>query len=133
MDGGKTAVTLLEVNGEMLSLENHADIAEKIIKKKDQLFKDLTTTKLRRIYGFIRDLNAQIISRKDFELHKNKLQYLKARMAYEAGREKSVKRFLTEAKLIEAINHINEYEEFELYCRYAESLVAYFKFYEREG
>ena len=129
MDSGKAPVTLLEVNGKMLGLGNHADIAEEIMKEKE-LFKGLTTTKLRRIYGFIRDLNAQIVDCKGFRLHKDKLQYLKARMAYEAGREKSVKDFLEKTKLIEAINHINYYEEFELYCRYAESLVAYFKFYD---
>jgi CRISPR-associated protein Csm2 len=50
-------------------------------------------------------------------------------MAYEAGREQVVKEFLNKTYLMIAVDTIKNYEQFLLYCRYAESLVAYFKFY----
>lgn len=50
-------------------------------------------------------------------------------MAYEAGREDAVKGFLEATGLMKAIDELHSYEQFLLFCRYAESLVAYFKFY----
>ena len=57
------------------------------------------------------------------------MQYLRVKMAYEAGRDSAVKEFLEKTHLMETVRHIVTYEQFLLYCRYAESLVAYFKFY----
>lgn len=120
-------------NGVKLNSENFAKIAESIMqneKRNDRgLFRFLTTTKLRRIYGLIMNLYTQINVPEDFDGQRGDLQYLKVKMAYEAGRERSVKDFLKVTHLMEAIDAVTDYDEFMLYCRYAESLVAYFKFY----
>ena len=52
-------------------------------------------------------------------------------MAYESGRERNrdVKEFVSQTYLMILLDQIQTYEQFVLYCRYAESLVAYFKFY----
>ena len=59
------------------------------------------------------------------------LQYIKVKMAYESGRERNrdVKEFISQTFLMVLLDQIETYEQFVLYCRYAESLVAYFKFY----
>ena len=50
-------------------------------------------------------------------------------MAYEAGRESAVKSFFEKAHLMGMLDSVLTYDQFLLYCRYAESLVAYFKYY----
>ena len=95
----------------------------------DRMFRLLTTSKLRRIYSFIMNLYTQINAPEDFENRIGDLQYLKVKMAYEAGREQSVRDFLDATQLMNAIDSIKTYDQFMLYCRYAESLVAFFKFY----
>ena len=65
----------------------------------------------------------------DYQKSKPDIQYLKVRMAYEAGREQAVKSFLTTTRLMDVLNKVTSYDQFMLYCRYAESLVAYFKFF----
>ncbi|NGM18130.1 type III-A CRISPR-associated protein Csm2 [Eggerthellaceae bacterium zg-893] len=127
------SITSLSLGGTILNDENYADFAEQCILKGKQgegaPFRGLTTTKLRSLYGLIMNVYTRINVREDFETHKSDLQYIKVKMAYEAGREKSVKVFLEKTKLLEAINEVKNYKQFLLYCRYAESLVAYFKFY----
>ena len=52
------------------------------------------------------------------------------RMAYEAGREKTVKNFLDTANLLQEINRIGKSKKALLeFCHYMEALVAYHKFY----
>lgn len=92
-------------------------------------FPKLTMTKLRGIYGLIMNVYTRINVPEDFEKYKSEIQYLKVKMAYEAGRELSVKDFLDKTFLMHALDYVTSYDEFVLYCRYAESLVAYFKFY----
>ena len=120
-------------NGKTLNSENFARVADGImLREKDSsngFFKYLTTTKLRRIYGLIMNLYAQTNVPEDFAEHRGDLQYLKVKMAYEAGRERAVKDFLAATNLMAAIDSVSDYDKFMLYCRYAESLVAYFKFY----
>ncbi len=91
---------------------------------------ELTITKLRSIYALITSVNAQIDNEADFEKHRSDLKYIKVKMAYESGRGKnSVKRFVEDSHLMTLLDSVESYEQFLLYCRYAESLVAYFKFY----
>lgn len=122
----------------LLNSENYAHVAERRVAENgaETAFRGLTMTKLRKFYGLIMNIYTRINTPADFEKHKSDLQYLKVRMAYEAGREKSeagrekpVKEFLEKTCLMSAIDYIATYEQFVLYCRYAESLVAYFKFY----
>jgi len=119
-------------DGNNINSENYAAYAESIMKKREQDFTELTTTKLRSIYSLIMNLYTKIGDAGDFEEHKNDIQYLKVKMAYEAGRDeksKHVRPFFEKTYLMKMLSNINDYQSFVAYCRYAESLVAYFKFY----
>lgn len=129
---GRALVTLNKVTEKAsLSNENYAIVAEYHIKK----FKDtpewegLSTSKLRGIYALIMNVYTKINVPEDYTKYRSDIEYLKVRMAYEAGREKAVKRFLEVTTLVSALGKIESYDQFMLFCRYAESLVAYFKFY----
>ncbi|MCL1890717.1 MAG: type III-A CRISPR-associated protein Csm2 [Coriobacteriia bacterium] len=93
----------------------------------------LSMTKLRNIYGLITNIYTKINTKSDFEKYLPEIQYLKVKMAYDAGRAQDrgegIKSFLDETHLMKAIDYIKTYEQFLLYCRYAESLVAYFVYY----
>lgn len=125
--------------GRELTSQNFASLAEERMTvaagdgKRDLAFKtggrNLSTSKLRSIYALIMNIYTKVDKPQDYEDHKTDLQYLKVKMAYEAGREDAVKQFLEKTSLMALIDGINDYNQFILYCRYAESLVAYFKFY----
>lgn len=91
--------------------------------------KKLTTTKLRSIYALITNMYTRMSTPEEFIQYSSDIQYLKVRMAYEAGRESAVKEFLELTGLLELVNAIASFEQFKLYCRYAEALVAYFKYF----
>ena len=133
MPQDNTAVSFSFGNGITLNETNYADKAKGYVEKSKanygELFDDLTTTKLRSIYGLIMNVYNRINEPSDFEKYQSDIQYLKVKMAYESGRDKTVKQFIDSTYLMEAVSQIKTYEQFLLYCRYAESLVAYFKFF----
>ncbi len=114
---------------------NYAAVAELIVSKtkekgRDSWFERLSMSKLRSIYGLITNVYTRVNKPEDLEANKGDLQYIKVKMAYEAGRdERTVKAFLNSTGLMNALDNIRTYDQFILYCRYAESLVAYFKFF----
>ena len=109
---------------------NYADCANLLIQKgMAEKFGRLTSSKLRGIYSAIMNVYTKVSNPEDFESHRGDIQYLKVKMAYESGREPAVKSFLASTFLMDALDDVNDYETFILYCRYAESLVAYFKFH----
>lgn len=58
------------------------------------------------------------------------VQYLRVKMAYQAGRDKAVKDFVEKAQLDDVICGIkNSIETYEKFARYMEALVAYHKYY----
>lgn len=132
-DGGpKRSPVLLGTPGAGgVSDEDFAVAAEALMKeyKEQKDFKGLTTTKLRGIYALIMNVYTRASTPEEYERCKSDVQYLKVRMAYEAGRDDAVKDFLTRTHLMRLIDSIGSFEQFLLYCRYAEALVAYFKFY----
>lgn len=115
-----------------------AKIAEAIIAPLDQAgqkrvfaFARLSMSKLRGIYSLITNIHARVNTSGDLNACMSDLQYIKVKMAYESGRERNqdVKEFISQTFLMVLLDQIKTYEQFVLYCRYAESLVAYFKFY----
>lgn len=115
---------------ETITDENYASKAEGLMREYSQRsFGGLTTTKLRGIYSLIMNVYARATTPYEYERCKPDIQYLKVRMAYEAGRENSVKDFLGNTNLMRLIDAVIDFEQFKLYCRYAEALVAYFKFF----
>ncbi len=117
-----------------ISSDTYAKAAELIVEKakeneRGSWFGHLSMSKLRGIYGLITNVYTRVNTPEDFESNKSDLQYIKVKMAYEAGRNRDVKGFLGGTGLMSALDNVKTYDQFILYCRYAESLVAYFKFY----
>lgn len=115
-----------------LDYENYAKLAEALVGRSKQdksWFQRLSTSKLRGIYGLIMNVYTRITDEASFEANKSDLQYIKVKMAYESGRDETVKNFVRETYLMACLDRVSTYDQFILYCRYAESLVAYFKFY----
>jgi CRISPR-associated protein Csm2 len=130
----ETELMKMPIQGKNMPLtgKNYAAMAEYLVReymKDPQRSKTLTTTKLRGIYAMIMNVYTQINVPEDFGQHLADIQYLKVRMAYECGREPSVKDFLEHTHLMKALDKVTTFDTFMLYCRYAESLVAYFKFF----
>lgn len=117
----------------------YVDQAEQVIKSMRGRTKngdhriDLTTSKIRSILSLVTGIYNQVIHEPNPELSEDicqEIQYLRLRIVYEAGREESVKKFMKKAELLENIQSIGKSrEQFLLFCRYMEALVAYHRFY----
>ena len=120
-----------------LQTDNYVEIAEGVIKnlnrdKENKLL--LTTSKIRNILAMVSELynDAQRLRAETLsdELI-GRVQYLKMRVAYEAGRERDVvvRDFVEMAQLLGEIDRVGRKKErLILFCHYMEALVAYHKF-----
>ena len=62
-----------------------------------------------------------------------RINYLKLRFVYEAGREQKVKRLVETAQILQCLDAIKgSRSQYILFSRYMEALVAYRKFYEKD-
>ena len=62
-----------------------------------------------------------------------KIQYLRLRIVYEAGRDPSVKEFIQKSGILNMVQQIgNKKSTFLLFVNYMEALVAYHRFYSEE-
>ena len=60
----------------------------------------------------------------------SRVQYLKMRIAYEAGREPVVYKFVEQASLLSYVSEIGkDRQKLLLFCDYMEALTAYHRFY----
>lgn len=120
--------------------EDYVDAADavmqqlaKVDSKNKKLTFDLTTSKLRNILTLVSDIyNTENRRREDAISSESaaKLQMLRIRVLYEAGREQSVKKFVETSKLLAYIKGIDKNRENMLrFCHYMEALVAYHRFY----
>lgn len=122
-----------------LTKTTYVDEAERVIKsmiKKDRNGNDtigITTSKIRNLLSMISEIYNDALHNEEEKLSEDmisRIQYLKMRFAYEAGREDTVKEFVQKAGIFEAINKIgNNKEKLIIFCHYMEALVAYRKFY----
>ena len=118
---------------------NYVEEAEKVIKSLIRVDRngkeviELTTSKLRNLLSMISQIYntaAHETSEKISEDLQSRVQYLKMRFAYEAGRDRVVKTFVEKAKIFAIIDGIgNSREKLVIFCHYMEALVAYHKFY----
>jgi CRISPR-associated protein Csm2 len=121
-----------------LNSENYVDEAEKVIRSmvvKDRNGNDrisVTTSKIRNILSMVTELYDDVIHEPGEELSKEiveRIQYLRLRIAYEAGRDPSVREFVDKSKLLSHVKQIgNKKKTFLLFCRYVEALVAYHRY-----
>lgn len=137
----RTAASIPEI--EPLDVpENYVDAAEQVMKHlgrpntKDssRLRFSITTSKIRNILTLVSDIY-NIESRRTEEMilqeSNSKLQMLRIRILYEAGRNESeVKPFVKSSKLLEYIKGIQmNREKFIRFAHYMEALVAYHRYY----
>ena len=126
----------------ILTNENYVKKAEVAInnlkEKKNEYGRRIpmvTTSKIRNLLAISADIFNEVrLSREDKLSDEvlGRINYLKIRFFYEAGRDKdgSVRAFLEEAEIVECINEIgNSKAKYLLFNRYMEALIAYHKFY----
>ena len=118
-----------------LQTDNYVEQAEKVMQDLQAAGKGqikLTTSKIRSILAMVSELynDAQRLRAETLsEDLVGRVQYLKMRIAYEAGREGYVREFVKKAAILEEIGRIGrKKEQLLLFCHYMEALVAYHKF-----
>ncbi len=119
--------------------QNYVDEAEKAIKilrsieYEDKKTPKLTTTKLRSLLAMTADIYNIILNQNEDILSEeicSRIEYLRVRFLYEAGREKAVKRLLDNAGILELMKGIKgSKKKFVLFNRYIEALVAFHRYY----
>lgn len=120
---------------------NYADEAEKVIiqlknktnPKTGKSVPMVTTSKIRNLLAMTSDIYNEVIMQQDDKLSDDlvgRIEYLRIRVVYEAGREQSVKDFIMQAKILDILKEIKgSRKNYILFNRYMESLVAFHKFY----
>lgn len=118
-----------------LQTDNYVEQAEKVMQDLQAAGKGqikLTTSKIRSILAMVSELyndtqrlRAETLSDELI----GRVQYLKMRVAYEAGRDDVVRDFVEMAQLLGEIDRVGrKKEQLLLFCHYMEALVAYHKF-----
>ena len=121
-----------------LTNENYVQKAEKVI---GQLAKNtdrwnnvvmVTTSQLRNLLAMTMDIYNEVRVYREEKLSDEicgRINYLKIRFIYEAGRERNVKAFVEEAEILKCLDEIQgSRTRFLLFNHYMEALVAYHKF-----
>ena len=126
-----------------LTEENYVEIAEQVIKKlheeknqKGQSIGIVTTSKIRNLLSMTANIYNDVVNTKSEHLSNEvigRINYLKLRFVYEAGREQKVKRLVETAQILQCLDAIKgNRSQYILFSRYMEALVAYRKFYEKD-
>lgn len=120
--------------------QNYVDVAETVIKalmdakdKRGRSIPIVTTSKLRNLLAMSADIYNEVLNQGEDRLSEDicsRIEYLRVRFLYEAGREPSVKRLVNEAGVIDVLKKVNASKKnYILFNRYMEALVAFRKFY----
>ncbi len=123
-----------------LSEANYVDVAEKSIielktlkDKKGKSIKLLSTSQIRNLLAMTADIYNDVLNLREEKLPEEivgRVNYLKIRFLYEAGREPAVKKFVEKTGILDHINEIGDNKnQYILFSRYMEALVAYRKYY----
>lgn len=118
-----------------ITKDTYVDDAEKVIKYLMKCGYKLTTSKIRNILAMTADIYNQILDTSEphndnlsDELN-DKINYLRIKCIYEAGREKDVKAFIDASKIAEQIQNIKGSKaKFIQFNHYMEALVAYHRY-----
>jgi CRISPR-associated protein Csm2 len=120
--------------------ENYVDEAENVIRnlsqqkdRRDKLIPMVTTSKLRNLLAMTADIYNDVMNQKEEQLNSEvcaRIEYLRVRFLYEAGREEAVKRLVDSAGIIPFLKEIKgSRKQYLLFNRYMEALVAFHKYY----
>ena len=124
----------------IINEENYVTMAEEAIKKlteernsKNKPIPIVTTSKIRNLLAMVSDIYNDVLNVKDEKLTSDmieRINYMKLRFYYEAGREPAVKRLLETARAFDIIDEIGtSRKNYILFSRYIEALVAFRKYY----
>lgn len=122
----------------IITEDNYVDKADEKIKRLGRVANgigrfDFRTTQIRKflsitatIFDMAKTEEGDILSTKLRE----KLNYLKVQIIYQAGREiTKVKPFIDQSQILEIIKEIKTRKDLLLFCKYMEALVAYHRYY----
>lgn len=120
--------------------QNYVDEAERVILKLKELKNRdgkqiplVTTSKIRNLLAMSADIYNQVMNLTTDKLDEEicaRIDYLRIRFLYEAGRDERVKDLVLEAKLLDTLKEINgSKKNYITFNRYMEALVAFRKFY----
>ncbi len=119
-----------------LTRQNYVDEAERVIKtlERDRSEKmKLTTSKIRNLLAMAATLKTDAQHSREDKLScdlQSRVQYLKMRIAYEAGRESTVQDFEKKAHLLDHVSEIgDDRKKLMVFCEYMEALTAYHRYY----
>ena len=123
-----------------LTEDNYVKTAENVILKLSKVVDRrgnqnglVTTSKIRNLLAMTAEIYNDVINSTDEHLSQEtigRINYLKIRFVYEAGREKLVRSLVDEAQILSCLDDIKgSRKQFLLFSRYMEALVAYRKFY----
>lgn len=113
---------------------DYVDAAEAVMRKlaANNRKNTISTSKIRNLLSLVTDIYNTENLRDEAELlpeSRNALTMMRIRVVYEAGREQTVKDFITEAKLLEYIKGIGTNREKLIdFAHYMEALVAYHRY-----
>lgn len=103
------------------------------IKKNNYDKPRLTTSQIRNILTMINELYNTVRFEKEDKLTediRSHIQYTKMKIAYNAGRDATVKDFVERSCLLQYLDEIGDSrDKLITFCHYTEALVAYHKFY----
>ena len=106
--------------------EDYVDAAERVMRALFANRSRITTTKMRGFLTLVNDIYNVENLRTEAKL---KLMRLQVRMVYDAGRERDVKDFVEQAKLLEYLKDVGDSrEEMIRFAHYMEALVAYHRY-----
>lgn len=92
----------------------------------------VTTTRIRALLSMSADIYNEILDSKE-ELDEKlcgRIDYLKVRILYEAGKEETVRAFVEKTELLSCIDEVaGSRKNYILFSRYMEALVAYHRYY----
>lgn len=120
--------------------QNYVEEAEQaIIRLKEKKNKNgktvemVTTSKLRNLLAMTADIYNIVMNCDTDTINEelcSRIEYLRVRFMYEAGREPKVKALLEETSILELLKQINgSKKNYILFNRYMESLVAFHRYY----
>ncbi len=123
-----------------INRQNYVDEAEKAIKSMVRTDRNgnpnlsLTTSKIRNLLAMTAELKSDAQHSREIKLSadmQSRVQYLKMRIAYEAGRDrKIVQPFIERTNLYTYVSEIGQdRESLLLFCDYMEALTAYHRYY----
>lgn len=111
------------------------NVIQSLAQNKDQRGnpKMITTSQIRNLLAMTADIYNEVQMTMGDELTeqvRGRINYLKIRFVYEAGRDtRLMKSFVEKAKILQCIDEIKCKSDFILFNHYMEALVAYHKFY----